>query len=77
MWFLATPIRGAGIAAGEHARALQLVACEAREESLTPRVETVHRHVTVKWPLREATAQHEGCRDTKTEAAGQSDTAET
>lgn len=77
MWLLATPIRGAGIAAGEHAGALQLVACEAGEERLSPRVETVHRHVAVEWPLREDTAQHEGCRDTEAEAVGQSDMAET
>lgn len=76
MRFLATPKGGAGIAAGEHTGALQLVAGEAGEESLSSRVETVHRHVAIQWPLGEDTAQHEGCRDTETEAGGQSDTTE-
>lgn len=76
MRFLATPIGGAGIAAGKHAGALQLVACEAGEESLSSRVETVHRHVAIEWPPREDAAQHEGCGDAETEAGGQSDRAE-
>lgn len=76
MWFLATPIGGAGIAAGESTGALQLVAGEAGEESLSSGVQTVHCHVAIERPLGEDTAQHEGCRDTETEAGGQSDTAE-
>lgn len=77
MRFLATPIGGAGIAAGEHAGALQLVAREAGEESLSPRVETVDRHVAIERPLGEDAAQHEGCGDTEAEAGGQSDATET
>lgn len=75
MWFLATPIGGAGIAAGEHAGSLQLVAGEAGEKSLSLRVQTVHCHVAIEWPLGEDAAQQEGCRDTETEASVQSDMA--
>lgn len=64
MWFLATPVGGAGIAAGQHAGALQLVARQTGEESLPSRVETAHRHITVERPLRKDAAQHEGCGDT-------------
>lgn len=65
MWFLATPVGGAGIAAGKHTGALQLVASETGEESLTSRVKTVHRYITVERPLGEDTAQYEGCRETR------------
>lgn len=63
MWFLATPVGGAGIAAGKHTGAQQLVASETGEESLTSRVKTVHRYITVERPLGEDTAQYEGCRE--------------
>lgn len=67
MWFLATPIGGASIAAGQHTGAVQLIARETREESLPSRVKTAHRYITVERPLGEDTAQYEGCRETQTE----------
>lgn len=67
MWFLATPIGGAGIAAGQYTGAMQLVARETREESLPARVKTAHRYITIERPLGEDTAQYEGCRETHTE----------
>lgn len=60
--FLATPVGGAGVAAGQHAGPLQLVAGEAGEESLPPGVKAAHRHVTVERPPGEDAAQHKGCR---------------
>lgn len=63
MWFFATPVGGAGIAAGQHTGALQLVAGETGEESLPSRVKTAHRYITVERPLGEDTAQYEGCRE--------------
>lgn len=42
VWFLATPVGSASIAAGQHTGALQLVARQTGEESLPSRVEAAH-----------------------------------
>ncbi len=65
VWFLATPVGGASIAAGQHLGALQLVASQTGEESLTSRVETAHGHITIGRPLGKDAAQHEGYTETQ------------
>lgn len=42
VWFLATPVGGASVAAGQHTGALQLVASEAGKESLSSSMETAY-----------------------------------
>lgn len=64
MRFLAAPVGGAGIAAGQHTGALQPVAGQTGEESLPSRVQAAHGHVAVQRPLGEDAAQHEGCGET-------------
>lgn len=57
--FLAAPVGGGGVSAGQHAGALQLVTSQAGEEGLPSRVEPAHGHIAVGRTPREIAAQHE------------------
>lgn len=62
--FLPAPVGGAGIAAGQHTGALELVAGQTGEEGLAARVEAGDGHVAVERPLGEDAAEDEDCGDT-------------
>ena len=52
----ATPVGGGGVAAGERGKALKLVTGQAEEEGLPSNIEAADCHLTIGWPLRQATA---------------------